>query len=1029
MLYPKSKEPQLSEALFRNPTKEYRGTPFWAWNCELDQEELLWQLEILKKMGMGGAHMHVRTGMTTPYLSEEHMRLIKACVEKCKQEDMLAWLYDEDRWPSGAAGGIVTKEEKYRKRYLLLTAKPYADDRKKCISNGIASYEGRAENGYLLGCYDAILDEGGYLTGYTQISEEAPAQGTKLYAYVEVSKENPWFNNQTYVNTMDPAAIQRFIEVTHERYREVVGEEFGNTIPAIFTDEALSTCKKTLAFAKELKDVTLPWTDDLPQTFFDAYGEDIVSAIPELLWELPDGKVSTVRYHFFDHACERFVQAYADQLGSWCAQHNLMSTGHLVAESSLHGQACCIGEAMRFYRNFQLPGIDMLADKLEYLTAKQAQSASHQYGREGVMSELYGVTGWDFDFRGHKFQGDWQAALGVTVRVPHLSWVSMKGEAKRDYPASINYQSSWWQDYAYVEDHFARVATAMTRGKPEVRVGVIHPVESIWLHYGPTDQTMDELNQMNLRFEELIKWLLFGCIDFDLISESLLPEQCAVASAPLQVGEMTYDVVLVPGCETLRSTTLERLEAFAAAGGTVIFLGEPPKYENAVPSLRGNHLWESCVHTEYAENSVLSVLSSVRDVDIKDNLGYHTKNLFYQLRRDGEDRWLFVAHGARTSHKDAPVCQSIRLALKGQWDVTRYDTLTGTIQPIAAEIVSGSTIIKTDLYDLDSLLLRYSPVKEKTFSAIPAPKESVSLAIPKRVFYTLSEPNVYLMDKAEFALNDEPYRLEQELLRADNALRDQVGYPKRWNSVAQPWAVEEPAPEHTVRLRFRVHCQEEIPDVSLALEDADSAAILCNGAEITAKPNGWFVDKSISTIPIGTLRKGEDTIEVVLPFGRRVGLEWCYLLGNFGVQVMGEYRALTQAQPMLGFDSVVHQGLAHYGGNITYHVPFESSGGAIVVTVPHYAGAAVKVSLDGQSGYIVCPPYRLELDAVPEGSHTMDITLLGTRYNSFGPVHLADPLYNWFGPNSWRTEGVKWTESYRLKPLGILSAPQLEEIK
>ena len=76
MLYPKSKEPKLAEELFRNPTSEYRGTPFWAWNCKLEREELLWQLEVLKKMGLGGAHMHVRTGMATPYLSDEHMDLV-----------------------------------------------------------------------------------------------------------------------------------------------------------------------------------------------------------------------------------------------------------------------------------------------------------------------------------------------------------------------------------------------------------------------------------------------------------------------------------------------------------------------------------------------------------------------------------------------------------------------------------------------------------------------------------------------------------------------------------------------------------------------------------------------------------------------------------------------------------------------------------------------------------------------------------------------------------------------------------------
>lgn len=108
-------------------------------------------------------------------------------------------------------------------------------------------------------------------------------------------------------------------------------------------------------------------------------------------------------------------------------KHNIALTGHMMEEPTLRSQTAALGEAMRAYRSFELPGIDMLCDSHEYTTAKQAQSASHQFGREGVMSELYGVTSWSFDFRRHKLQGDWQAALGITLRVPHLSWVSMKG--------------------------------------------------------------------------------------------------------------------------------------------------------------------------------------------------------------------------------------------------------------------------------------------------------------------------------------------------------------------------------------------------------------------------------------------------------------------------------------------------------------------------------------------------------------------------------------------------------------------------
>ena len=117
MFYPKNGDAVLSPELFKNPTSEYRAAPFWSWNCELRKDLLGKEIEYMKEMGFGGFHMHTRSGMATPYLSEEFMSLIKACNEKAKKENMLAWLYDEDRWPSGAAGGIVTKDPKFREKY------------------------------------------------------------------------------------------------------------------------------------------------------------------------------------------------------------------------------------------------------------------------------------------------------------------------------------------------------------------------------------------------------------------------------------------------------------------------------------------------------------------------------------------------------------------------------------------------------------------------------------------------------------------------------------------------------------------------------------------------------------------------------------------------------------------------------------------------------------------------------------------------------------------------------------------------
>jgi len=1029
MLYPKNQDRELSMELFQNPTSEYRGAPFWSWNSDLPEKELLWQLEMLKKMGMGGAHMHVRTGLSMPYLSKDFMDRIKACVEKCKEENMLAWLYDEDRWPSGAAGGMVTRDNpENRAKHLLFTTKPYAPDAKPEMTYIRQSALERTHNGYLLACYDVVLDDEGCLLSGKRMDPEAEAVGTKWYVYLETMPDTPWFNYTTYVDVLSREAMQQFVDITHEAYLKEVGKDFGGTVPAIFTDEPQHCHKMTLGFAKAQTDVLLPWTTDVPETYKAAYGEDIMENLPHLLWELPGGQVSQTRYRYHDHLAERFSSGFADTIGSWCAKHDLKFTGHLMLEGTLIGQTRAIGEAMRAYRSFQLPGMDMLNHRIELTTAKQVQSAVHQYGAEGMLCELYAVMGWEVDFRAHKFHGDWQAALGVTVRVPHLSWVTMKGEAKRDYPAPISYQSPWWQDYSYIEDHYARVAAAMTRGKPVVRVGVIHPIESYWLHWGPKEQTAEIRNQMDTNYQNLTDWLVNGSVDFDFISEALLPQLCQQGGAPLQVGKMAYDTIIVPGCETLRTTTLERLEAFQKAGGTLLFLGDAPKYADALPTDRGAALWEKAEKVEYSKDALLNALENVHNVDIRDASGNRTDNLIHQLRQDGQDRWLFIAHSKMFYHRDVPVEQKIRITLDGEFDAVKYDTQTGKTMPLATEVSGGKTVIAVSLYDLDSLLLRLC--KPGTVEK-PAPAQSCKagkpLAVPQRVPYRLDEPNVFLLDKAEYALDDEPYRSAQELFRADDDLRDSLGWYKRQSAMAQPWVIPDEPVTHRVRLRFSVPCTQEFHNIRLALEDAEVATITLNGKPVDISIDGWYVDKSISTVPLGTLPKGENIIEVTLPFGKRTNVEWCFLLGDFGVRVYGEYREMVPLQDFLGFDDITGQGLAHYGGNVTYLVPVETEGDDVTVTVPHYAGAAMKAKLAGKQDYIVYAPYKLTFHDVPAGKHTLELTLLGHRHNSFGPVHLADPKDLWIGPNAWRSVGDKWTESYRLKPVGITSAPRIEE--
>src|SRR5262249_2230926 len=153
---PKNNTEHLDLTLFKKPSAEYRGTPFWSWNCKLDSAQLLRQMEILKAMGMGGVHIHSRTGMASEYLGDEFIDMVRQCVEKARAEGMLVWLYDEDRWPSGAAGGLVTQEHGFREKHLLFTCRPYDDSDGKQGAFAGRPQQGRTGNGRLLARYHVV---------------------------------------------------------------------------------------------------------------------------------------------------------------------------------------------------------------------------------------------------------------------------------------------------------------------------------------------------------------------------------------------------------------------------------------------------------------------------------------------------------------------------------------------------------------------------------------------------------------------------------------------------------------------------------------------------------------------------------------------------------------------------------------------------------------------------------------------------------------------------------------------------------
>ncbi len=93
--------------LFNNPPAAYRSAPLWVWNDDMTEEEIDTQLADFKEKGIGGVFVHPRPGLITPYISDRWNALFKHTTEKARALGMDVWIYDENSYPSGFAGGHV----------------------------------------------------------------------------------------------------------------------------------------------------------------------------------------------------------------------------------------------------------------------------------------------------------------------------------------------------------------------------------------------------------------------------------------------------------------------------------------------------------------------------------------------------------------------------------------------------------------------------------------------------------------------------------------------------------------------------------------------------------------------------------------------------------------------------------------------------------------------------------------------------------------------------------------------------------
>ncbi len=511
---------------FKNVDKKYRAVPFWSWNDKLDIEETRRQVAIMDDAGIGGFMMHARGGLLTEYMGDEWFDNITTAIDEASLRGMHPWVYDENGWPSGFAGGRVTE----------------------------------------LG-----------IDYWQKILHMRPAEEKKHEHSISVKDGYEYYFdlNPFYIDIIDERVVKKFIEEVYEVYYK----KCANTFEGFFTDEPQMMGWGSFGF---------PWSFTLEDKFLKLYGYSITENLDRLFLEKEDSH--KVRRDYWYLVTSLFSKSFFKQIGDWCREHGYAFTGHLMMEDTMLSQLLSSGAAMPHYEYFTVPGMDWLGRHTnENLTAMQLGSAAAQMGRSQVLSETFALCGHNVTLAELKGIYEQQLVRGINLLCTHLEGYTNKGKRKRDYPPALYFQQPWWEDAKPFFDSMARLGMILAEGEIEADTLLIHTQTSVWELYNGTveGEGAAKIEQINKALLDDMRALEDKHILYHLGDEIMMERYGRAEGGKLVIGKIAYSTVILPKDASLLDSTKRLLESFCASGGRMVY---SPNELSANPIIKECHI-------------------------------------------------------------------------------------------------------------------------------------------------------------------------------------------------------------------------------------------------------------------------------------------------------------------------------------------------------------------------------------------------------------------------------------------------------
>jgi hypothetical protein len=983
-------------AEFKIPPASFAPAPLFVWNTLITKEELDFQLQELKDKGFGGVFVHPRPGLVNEYLSEDWFDLFGYTLERCKKLGMDVWIYDENSYPSGFAGGYVPEQmpSSFNEgqglkgtivQQLPGDLSPYAIVLKK---------EG-----------DKWVDISG--TNGKQVKGEFCLFEKTYYG------KSPWFGGFSYVDLLKKGVTEKFIDVTfREGYQKHFPRQMGKEIKGAFSDEPG-------IYAPDA--ASIRWTPDLFEYFRKECGYDLKVCLP-LLYE-ETGNWKKVRYDYYKTLLKLYVERWGKSMMAYCDQQGLQWTGHYWEHEwpdPYQGP-----DNMAMYEWHQLPAIDMLYNDFNETrcnnlspnhwpqaqfgnarAVRELSSVANQLGKKRVLSETYGGCGWDLSFNDMKRLGDWEFALGVNFLCQHLVDMSIKGARKYDYPPSFSYHEPWWNQYKYLNGYFTRLSYALSSGEQHNPVLVIEPTNTTWM-YAARGKISDHLVSLGQSFHLFIHQLEKLQVEYDLGSESIIGNHGSVNRKNFRVGNRDYRLVIIPKeCETLDSATVSLLKTYLENGGKVLCLGSPTTIggeENpeVYAGLKSSSGW---IAASGLEETVIQEELFFEDWKVLQNDTASGK-FYHQRRILPNGQLLFVVN----SDKEKMASETI--GVKGKMTI-RFDPFTGHASAFPSVAKGNNLRLKIDLHPSESVLL-YIPDEDKSgFESAKPQGNQTEIAAERPMKIASGDKNVLAIDFCDLKLKDSFYH-DIHVIEAGRKVYQAHGF-----AAGNPWHTKVQFRSETLKQNifqagtgFTASYSFEIADdvdfskFEAVVEGANPAPrVLVNGHKISAIEGCWWLDRSFPVYPVGkALKAGMNRIDLVTnPMNVFVEVEPIYILGDFTLESKTKGWKITQPN-ILKTGSWKEQGWPFYARSVDYSQEFNiQQPGTYRVQLPCWSGSVAEVLVNGQSsGIIFVQPYNLDIsEKLKTGMNTVTIRVMGSNRNLFGPFHGRLPV-GLASPSQW----------------------------